>query len=487
VTREIELKLEVDPDDLPLLLDDGLFANAESHSGHQSTVYYDTSDERLKKQGYTLRVRSVGSRFVQTVKPIGDAVGLLSREEIESDVPSMEPDLRPLAEHPIHRLLKRGEHPALVPVMRSDVTRTTWEIDRHRRHIRVDLDHGTISAKERSREFAELELELIEGSPASLVMAARRIADHVPVRLSVLTKADRGYLLSSGALGKVAKSGKVRVHTGMTVAEAFEVVVHNCLKHYRLNEPLVIRKCKAEALHQCRVAMRRLRSAFTLFRPAVEDVEFQHLRHELRWFTSQLGDARNLDVYLQRELPEAERAELIAERDRAYDAVADVMNAARFRRLLIDIAGWTALGAWRGGKVARRSIGTFANARLDKLWHSIANAGHNIVQMDETTRHGLRIEVKKLRYGTEFFQGLYPHAQIAEKQFSAAMEELQEFLGNLNDLANARGMTGASTEDDWLIGSYEERAYLKSAEESFRALKRVGPFWRTPGKAGTAA
>lgn len=33
-----------------------------------------------------------------------------------------------------------------------------------------------------------------------------------------------------------------------------------------------------------------------------EDERYLALREELRWFTNQLGDARNLGVYLQREL-----------------------------------------------------------------------------------------------------------------------------------------------------------------------------------------
>ena len=76
------------------------------------------------------------------------------------------------------------------------------------------------------------------------------------------------------------------------------MIANACIQHYRLNEPLVIATRDAAALHQTRVAMRRLRSAFTLFRPALHGAEYQRLRNELRWFTAQLGDARNLDVYL---------------------------------------------------------------------------------------------------------------------------------------------------------------------------------------------
>lgn len=473
--QEIELKLEIDPANILLLLEDPRFAAAEMQSANQVTIYYDTSETALKKNGFTLRVREVGGRFIQTVKPSTNAVGLISRDEIEYELIGPEPDIERLGNHPIRALVEGHD---LVPLIRSDVTRTSKIFELGGSRIRLDLDRGVIGAGNRSDEFAEVELELIDGTPTSLIMAARRLSDDVPVRLGVLTKAERGFRLADGEQDKIHKAGRVEVHEGMTIAEAFEIIVHACLKHYRLNEPLVIRRGKPEALHQARVAMRRLRSAFGLFKPAVEDVEFQHLRHELRWFSSQLGDARNLDVYLKRDLGAEERAKIMHERDRAYDHVADTMNSHRFRRLLIDIVGWAAVGSWRSTKPASRSVVSFANLRLDRFWRTIATAGRHIADMDEATRHSLRIQIKKIRYAVEFLRGLYPNAKQLEKRFAVAIEELQEELGKLNDLATARNIGSDQREGGWLIGSYEERRHLKSADEAYASLLGVGSFWR---------
>lgn len=480
MTREIELKLELDPDNLPLLRQEPFLANAESRSAHQVTVYYDTPETSLKKHGFTLRVRNVGDRFIQTLKSVTGNVGLLSRDEIECEVSSIKPDLSVLKEHPLHALIGKNEAHRLQPQIRCDITRTSWEFDRSNGRMRLDLDDGTISAGERCQEFAELELELIDGAPESLIVAARRLSDHVPLRLGVLTKAERGFLLSKGAFGRISKAGEVCVHQGMTVAEAFELIVHDCLKHYRLNEGLVLRYCKAGALHQTRVAMRRLRSAFSLFRPAIEDVEYQHLRHELRWFTSQLGEARNIDVYLERDLDAEERERLTRKRIEAYSDVADAMNSHKFRRLLLDLVGWTALGAWRSGKLAMRPLASLATQRLDKLWQSVTAVGRDIAKLDESTRHGLRIQVKKLRYAIEFLGGLYPHSKAAQDRFRNGVEELQEALGKLNDLATAKTLGTKPADDEWLIGSFEERRYLIAAEKAHSEILRVGPFWR-PG------
>ncbi len=477
VNTEIELKLEVDPGDLTLVRQDPLLAHVDSRSNHQLTVYYDTLKTKLKKHGFELRVRSAGGRFVQTVKSITDSVGLVSREEIECEVASIEPDLSSLSLHPIRALVSDDKINRLQEVVRSEVNRTTWRVDRRNGQLQVDLDHGTVSAGGRCAEFAELELELCDGPPASLIVAARQLADRVPIRLGVLTKAERGSLLARNTLGKITKAAPVRVNPDMTVAEAFQVIVHACLKQYRLNEPLVIRECKTGALHQARVAMRRLRSALTLFRPAIEDVEFQHLQHELRWFTKQLGEARNLDVILERNLDEQQRARLIRKRERAYEHVADTMNSHKFRRLLIDLVGWAAIGSWRSGKLASRSVESLATRRLDRLWKSITAAGRDLSAMDELTRHELRIQAKKLRYALEFLRGLYPHAHATEKCLAIAVGELQESLGKLNDMATAKTLAAAPAEEGWLIGSFEERRHLLAAEDALRDLLRAGPFW----------
>lgn len=479
MSTEIELKLEVDPGDLPLVRQNPLLATTESHSSHQVTVYYDTPETALRKHGFTLRVRSANGRFVQTIKSTTDKVGLVSREEIECEVASLKPDLSLLPEHPIHAFIDKRGAQSLSGVIRSEVERTSWLLDFGNGRIQVDLDHGMMIADQRSTAFAEIELELRDGPPLVLIMAARRMSDHSPVRLGVLTKAERGYLLAANEQAKVHKAARVKVDADMTVGQAFDSVVHACLKHYRLNEPLVIHKSNSLALHQARVAMRRLRSAMTLFRPAVEDVEFQHLRLELRWFTAQLGDARNLDVYLERDLPQDERDQLLLRRERAYEHVTDAMNSQRFRRLLIDLVGWCAIGAWRSGKLAQRPIQSFANRRLDRLWRTITGAGRDLSTMDEAERHKLRIQIKKLRYAVEFLEGIYVHERTNERRFASAVEELQESLGKLNDMTTARSLGAMPIEHEWLIGSPGERRYVISAEDALRDLRRIGPFWRS--------
>ena len=470
-SQEIELKLELDPGGAALVRDHPLVRGIDPRSQDQLTVYYDTPAGALKERGYSLRVRSAGDRFVQTVKPLVDSAGLMGREEVECPVDSIEPDLARV-DHPL------GPAPGLVPVSRSEVTRTSWIVEQGGSRLQLDLDQGRIEAGGNSQQFAELELELLDGQPAALLVAAKAIAGEVPCRIGVLSKADRGERVAAGAFERIVKAAPVRIDRVMSVAAAFEVMVHACLKHYRLNEPLVLGRRLPAALHQTRVAMRRLRSAFTLFKTAIADVEYQYLREELRWFTAQLGDARNLDVYLERDLSDAERQALLARREAAYDHVAGVMSSPRLRTLMLELVGWTAFAPWRSGKPAGKPVEPYARGRLDRLWKSIEPLGSHIADIDEMSRHELRIQVKKMRYAIEFLRGLYPDARPDERRFAAAVEELQESLGKLNDLATARTLATVGDQDEWLIGEPEERVHLRESEQAFRDLAAVGPFWR---------
>ena len=73
-----------------------------------------------------------------------------------------------------------------------------------------------------------------------------------------------------------------------------------------------------------------------------------------------------------------------------------------------------------------------------------------------------------------------------EKKFARAVEQLQETLGNLNDMATALTLDSAPAEETWLIGSLDERRFLIAAEDALRDLYRIGPFWRGQKRGGPA-
>jgi inorganic triphosphatase YgiF len=478
MSSEIELKLEVAPGATEQLMRQPWIERAPRQSQRQLSIYFDTSENQLRKRGYTLRVRSVGDRYIQTVKSLDNCAGLSERGEWEYQIDGPEPDEERLADTPLADV----EVSSLHPVIRSEVNRTACRLRPDGAELELDVDHGTMTAGGRKMPVHEIEIELLRGSAQSAVDLARLIAGHVPVKLGVLSKAERGFALADGTLGKVTKAEQVPVRREMCVAEGFATIVMACLRHFRLNEPLVIELRTAEALHQARVAMRRLRSALSLFRSAVNDADFGRIRDELRWFTGELGDARNLDVYLKRDLPEVERETLEAKREHAYGHVAEAMNSQRFRTLMLDLVAWTALGKWRDHATAGKPLEPYVNRRIDRLWHKITAAA-DLADMDAEERHQLRIGIKKIRYAVEFVEPLHAHQSQRQKKFGKAVEDLQEALGELNDLAVARSLERS---DAWPITPEtpgpEECRLLSESDHALDRLQKIGPYWRGGGK-----
>ncbi|MBV9152490.1 MAG: CHAD domain-containing protein, partial [Alphaproteobacteria bacterium] len=477
---------ELDPAHAGDLRRHPLLADAEASTKEQCSTYFDTKKNVLRKAGYSLRVRRSGGKYVQTVKRTSNGAGLFDRPEWETSVDNAEPNAEAVAATPLGEIIGADRISKLLPVVESRVDRTVWHLDHQKSKVELVLDEGTIRGGEEERPLHEVEIELKKGDPDAVLDLARKLAESVPLRLGVLSKAERGFALAEGRLDKVSKAAPVQVDAQMDVAAGFAAIVNACLRHFRLNERLVAGRREAEALHQARVAMRRLRSAFSLFRPAIRDSHYETLREELRWFTGTLGDARNLDVFLARgggEGVEIDREALRAAREKAYDHVIEALESQRFRDLMLELVVWLEAGEWRGRRKARAPLPDFAEARLDRLWRKVRGGGREIASLDEEARHRLRIEVKKLRYAVEFLAGLYRSAALTQKRFATALEGMQESLGHLNDIATGRELLArlglADGKDEAAQADPgEERRHLAEAEANFGRLARIGPFWR---------
>jgi inorganic triphosphatase YgiF len=425
---------------------------------------------------------------------------MFDRPEWEEEVGSAEPDLDLAARTPLGEHLGKKTRKRLKPWIRSEMSRTTWNVDADGSAVEVVLDEGSVTGGKASERIAELELELKGGEPAHLIAFARRLAESAPLRLGVLTKAERGYALADGASGRVVKAERIELSPEANAAEAFAAIAASCLRQFRLNETIVISTQDPSALHQARVAMRRLRSAFTLFRPIIGDQEFLTLREEVRWFTNQLGDARNLDVILKR-IPAAKDADssqaelrrtLEAARERAYAAVLDALASPRLRRLMLDLVGWIEVGEWREAELAQRPIGEFGRAQLDRRWRKVKKGGKNLATLEVEALHRLRIEVKKLRYAVEFLAALETRKSALAQQgeFSAALEDMQEHLGELNDVETAHGLlesllNGQAHAEEMIrtASRFIDRGAQKvdpvaAAGQAYDRLREAGPFWR---------
>ncbi|WP_132255822.1 CYTH and CHAD domain-containing protein [Methylobacterium segetis] len=511
--RETELKLECDRLDLtalgahPLLQGDGAPATLVS-------TYFDTPDEDLRAAGLTLRVRSRGEERIQTVKAEGGAAaaGLFDRPEWESPIAGDAPDPAVYADTPVAAILADAKDARLEPCFTTVVMRRERTLSYGASRISVTLDEGRVETQAGDAPLCELELELEEGTTADLFALAQALAETVPLRLGALSKSERGFALRDGRLSRPSKAGAVVLREDASAGDAFRSIVMACLRHLRLNEAVFLASRDPEALHQIRVSLRRLRSAFSLFKPILaHDPRAAGLGAEIKQATEPFGRARNLDVFLETTLPEemARRpdepgleelaARLGAERDRAHGTVSEILASPEWRRLLLDLLSWLQTGPWlgEGADPARdEPARDFAATVLERFRKRVCKRGRHLAKLDPEARHQVRIAGKKLRYGADFFASLFPDkkARKRHKTFSAALSDLQDHLGALNDLATAHsvmasladGPPGVAASGPALFAAgltaadneARTKQLLAAAEEAHDDLSDAKPFWR---------
>jgi CHAD domain-containing protein len=163
--------------------------------------------------------------------------------------------------------------------------------------------------------------------------------------------------------------------------------------------------------------------------------------------------------------------------------VQQILTSPQWRGLLLDIAGWVEAGPWSEQDAARQDGRHFAAGILDKARRRVKKRGKGLRHLDAHTRHRARISAKKLRYGAEFFAGLFPKskAQKRQKAFGDALSDLQDHLGALNDIETARTLPlDIAREDGPAMPEVDEKRVkdlLDKAADARTDLLDVKPFW----------
>ncbi len=225
------------------------------------------------------------------------------------------------------------------------MTRRIWNIRFDDTSIEAVLDEGDILAGDRRTPVCEMELELKSGDARALFDLARQLDAEAPLRLAVLSKAERGHRLTQ-ALTPAVTAETVPLTREMTAAEGLQAILQACLAQFRLNEDLLLDSRAAEPLHQTRVALRRMRSAFSIFKPLLGPDEARDPRDRLGQLAKELGHARDLDVLMQRAAPGPLRDRIRADRKAAYDRAVEVLDRAETRRLMLELVEWMHCGPW---------------------------------------------------------------------------------------------------------------------------------------------
>lgn len=233
----------------------------------------------------------------------------------------------------------------------------------------------------------------------------------------------------------------VDAHSPLTCA-APAILLHKAEPFFEL-EAAALGGLDMDAVHDMRVASRRLRESMRLLAPLYTHADFSAWRKRVRRVTRALGPVRDSDVFvagfsrLNRSLDTGGRKAVaflvgyrIGQRECQLEALQHSLEG-------IDLKGGRRSFARlvkepRKGEESKRPLSAFAHAGIAERFSVVrVLLPPALEEADIEAQHALRIGFKRLRYAVEVFAPCY------EDGFDALHETLtgfQDALGELHDL-----------------------------------------------------
>jgi CHAD domain-containing protein len=278
---------------------------------------------------------------------------------------------------------------------------------------------------------------------------------------------------------------------GDVVRHALALSVDRFCRH----EPGVRAGEDSEAVHQARVATRRLRSDLRTFRPLVDAAWAGELRAELAWLAGLLGGTRDADVLSMRlggragRLPEEAReaagrllAELEEEREAARARLLEAMQEERYRRLVERMVAAAREPALTGA--AARPASKALRPLLARPWAALRKAVKALGDPPEDEElHQVRIRAKRCRYAAEATAAVLGRPV---RRFAQAAAGLQEVLGEHQDAVVARlTLEQRSLDPDRAFASAAARLAELERTAAGEARAQWPAAWKALEKAGS--
>lgn len=436
---ERELKLSAPPGfRLPPFEEIGLRAVPDGDK-RMVTTYFDTPDLRLARWNVTLRYRA-GEGW--TVKLPGTGSGaVVAREEVEFGGPATKPPPAALA---LLRGLLRRDEPVSVARLRTIRRVARVEDETGRACAEIDDDEvSVIDGRRLAARFRQLEVELTQGASDRLLEGMAEVLQRAGAAPDPVPKAVRA-LGPHAEAPPEAHAAPVGPHdsAGTVVAAAFAASTARLLR----NDPGVRLGDDPEAVHQARVATRRLRADLRTFRDLVEPDWAASLRDELRWLGGALGAVRDTEVMRDlltgfvRRLPREDQAaarrlagRVDAGRTQARQELLRDLASVRYLDLLEAL-----LEAARGPRLTEAAEGEAAEVLprlVERAWKRLRRDVRSLPEdpADEQL-HEVRILAKRLRYAAEAV-GL---ALSGYERLAKEATALQDVLGRHQDAVTAQ-------------------------------------------------
>ncbi len=317
--------------------------------------------------------------------------------------------------------------------------------------------------------------------------------------------ASDGEIVCPGSNAAVpVKSKRLALSADESFDGAIGRILGDCLDHFAVNIPALRQTGDAEAVHQLRVALRRLRAFLGLLKRVVPaNPELASVATRARIIARALGEARDWHVLrdgLERGPREFLREEpgfvalldaVELRRLRALEAARAMIVAPTTQQFVRELRGLISRRAWREGSTGLEGKGSarvFAAKALNRLHKRAVKRCEGVAALEPEQRHKARIALKKARYAADFFESLF--CQKAARTYLRGLATTQDQLGEDNDRRTAaRLLTEIAAEDaskETLRAIYFLRGWRAQAQqrgliamkESERRLRRLKPFWR---------
>jgi CHAD domain-containing protein len=414
-------------------------------------AYYDTEDLRLLRSGVTLRhrreARAPAESGEWTLKlPEGGSRTVLARQELSWPGP---PGAVPAEALRLVRAYRRTRPIEQVTVMITHRRRMLLAGPGDEPLVEIDDDVVSAERAHRTGGFREIEVEVV-GPSGDTVLDA--VVDRL---LEAGAQRADGHPKLARILGPRALEPPdvvpVRADALRTVGDVVRASVAAGYIRLVEHDPLVRTEGDQEAVHQARVATRRLRSDLRTFRHLLPPEWYTATTDELRWLGQSLGAVRDADVLLERleaaaanlDVPDRSAAKQLVsrlERERADDrnALLSAMDSDRYGQLLERLA--TAArelppGGARKARAASASAG--AAAAPGRPWRHLRGAVRDLGDHpSDDALHQVRIRAKRLRYASE---AVAPVVGKRATALARAAVNLQDVLGELHDCVVSEG------------------------------------------------
>jgi CHAD domain-containing protein/transposase-like protein len=238
-----------------------------------------------------------------------------------------------------------------------------------------------------------------------------------------------------------------------SMAEAARKVLRFSFERMLLNEPGSRLGENIEAIHDMRVATRRMRSAIQLFRPFFKANAIKPLNHALRDVARLLGEVRDLDVFMdnaqrfvqenpalsldplvivwQKRLNKARRVLIRHLDSKAFAHFVDQFHT------FVTTPGAGARALPGPEEAVAYQVRYIAPRLIYEHYEAVRAYQPLLDDAPLTTLHALRIDFKRFRYTLEFFEEILgPELKTVIK----ATKAMQDHLGDLNDTHVASGL-----------------------------------------------